>query len=62
MPRALRENWLDYADAVRDLCIAAIAKRHTHRQYLRWLEEEIKRLAKTPRPKKLKPVQLLLAF
>lgn len=63
MPRAMRANWFDYADAVRDLCIAAIAKRYTHRQYLRWLEAEIKHLAAKRRSeKRLDPVQLLLAF
>lgn len=62
MPRAVRENWPDYAEAVRELCIAAIEKRHTHRQYIRWLEGEIHRLAKAPRTSAPKPAQLTLPF
>ena len=38
MPRVIRERWPEYASQVRDLCIAAIEKRHTHRPYIRWLE------------------------
>lgn len=49
MPRLMRERWPDYAESVRELCIAAIAKRHTQRQYIRWLEQEIRQLAKAPR-------------
>ena len=63
MPRTMRERWPDYAEAVRDRCIAAIDKRHTHRQYIRWLEEEIRKLAKSPRPEKtIAPTQLFLPF
>jgi len=63
MPRAMRANWFDYADGVRDLCIAAIAKRQTHRQYLRWLESEIHRLAASrPTKKAPYPMQLPLIF
>ena len=47
MPRMMRERWPDYAESVRDLCIAAIAKRHTERHYIRWLEQEIRALAKS---------------
>jgi hypothetical protein len=63
MPRMMRERWLEYAESVRELCIAAIAKRHTHRQYIRWLEQEIRQLAKTPkREKSTGPAQLFLPF
>ena len=63
MPRSMREHWPDYAEAVRNLCIAAIEKRHTQRQYIRWLEQEIRELAKTPkREKSTGPAQLLLPF
>ena len=63
MPRWVREHWPDYALAVRDLCIAAIHKRHTYRQYIRWLEEEIRRLSRQPRQRKsLAPAQLTLPF
>jgi hypothetical protein len=63
MPRRMRERWPDYAESVRELCIAAIAKRHTQRQYIRWLEQEIHQLAKTPKPTKpAPPAQLLLPF
>jgi len=63
MPRAMRESWPDYAESVRDLCIAAIEKRHAQRQYIRWLEQEIRALAKAPKREKLTgPAQLLLPF
>jgi hypothetical protein len=62
MPRAVRENWPAYAEAVRGLCIAAIEKRHTHRQYIRWLEGEIRRLARTAPKVESKPAQLTLPF
>lgn len=52
MPRIMRERWPDYAESVRELCITAIAKRHTQRQYIRWLEQEIRQLAKAPRREK----------
>jgi len=58
----MREHWPAYADPVRDLCIAAIEKRHTHRQYIRWLEEQIRKLAKAPRQSKPMPAQLALPF
>jgi len=63
MPRIMRECWPDYAEPVRELCIAAIEKRHTLRQYIRWLEEELHKLV--PVPKRHQPagsVQLSLPF
>jgi len=63
MPRTMREHWPDYAESVRDLCIAAIAKRHTQRQYIRWLEQEIRLLAKAPKHEKtISSAQLVLPF
>ncbi|HXV50216.1 MAG TPA: hypothetical protein VEB61_15525 [Candidatus Binatia bacterium] len=63
MPRAMRDRWPLFAEAVRDLCIAAIEKRPTERRYIRWLEEEIRKLAKTPpRQKATGPTQLALPF
>jgi hypothetical protein len=62
MPRLIRDRWPDYANEVRDLCIAAIEKRHTHRHYIRWLEEELRKLAKTPRARDPQPDQLRLPF
>ena len=44
LPRRIREAWPEYADRVRDLCIAAIEKRGTERLYIRWLEAELRRL------------------
>lgn len=48
LPRSVRENWPYFAHAIRELCIAAIRKRTTHRFYIRWLESEIRRLASGP--------------
>lgn len=63
MPRAMRDRWPLFAEAVRDLCIAAIEKRPTERRYIRWLEEEIRKLAKTPpRQKASGSTQLDLPF
>ncbi len=63
MPRMMRERWPDYAESVRELCIAAIDKRHTQRQYIRWLEQEIGQLAQAPkREKSTGSAQLLLPF
>ena len=62
MPRTLREHWLDYAEAVRALCKAAIEKRHTHRLYIRWLEDELVRLSKTGRIQQTAAAQLTLPF
>jgi hypothetical protein len=61
MPRAIRECWPDYAEAIRQLCIAAIEKRKHHRLYIRWLESEIRKLPSSEPPTKSKgPIQLLL--
>lgn len=62
IPRIIREQWPDYAGPVRDLCIAAIEKRHTHRHYIRWLEDELRKLAKTRRAKERPIEQLSLPF
>jgi hypothetical protein len=63
MPRIMRQRWPDYAESVRELCIAAIDKRHTQRQYIRWLEQEIAQLAKAPKREKSDgSAQLLLPF
>jgi hypothetical protein len=62
MPRIVRDRWPDYADAVRDLCIKAIAKRHTHRQYIRWLEDEIAKLPAMHVRKKTASTQLTLPW
>jgi hypothetical protein len=62
MPKSVRERWPDYAETVRELCVAAIAKRHTYRHYIRWLEEEIKKLPKSPRQEKSAVAQLTLPF
>jgi hypothetical protein len=60
LPRQVREAWPAYASAVRELCIAAIEKRRTHRCYIRWLEGELRRLAKAPCAATDLPGQLLL--
>ena len=44
MPRAVRENWRDYAGRVRSLCVEAIRQRPSHRTYIRWLESRIAEL------------------
>ncbi len=62
MPRLVRDHWPEYANQVRDLCIAAIEKRHSHRFYIRWLEDELRKLAKTARPKRPEADQLPLPF
>ncbi len=62
MPRIMRARWPEYAESIRELCIAAIDKRHTHRQYIRWLEEEIRNLAHTPRAQGVAQAQLILPF
>jgi len=62
LPRAMRERWTDYAKEVRELCIVAIEKRNEFRLYIRWLEAEIRELAKTPPPEKAEPKQLILPF
>ncbi len=50
LPRVVRENWPRYAGSIRFLCIAAIEKRRTHRFYIRWLEEQIRRLSRGTTP------------
>ena len=63
MPRMMRERWSAYAEAVRELCIAAIARRPTQRLYIQWLEKEIAQLAKKPRVEKASgSAQLSLPF
>lgn len=60
IPRVLRERWPDYAVAVRALCIAAIEKRLCHRHYIRWLEDELRKLPQAMRPRECKIEQLEL--
>jgi len=62
MPRVIRERWLEYAEAVRGLCVAAVEKRRNYRFYIRWLESEIRKLPSVePAPTKpTEPMQLLL--
>lgn len=60
LPRTVRENWAVYATRVRELCIAAIEKRRTHRFYIRWLERQLERLAQAPQAEQHRPGQLLL--
>ena len=62
MPRIMRERWAEYSESVHELCIAAIEKRHTQRRYIRWLEDEIRKLAKAPVEKKIASAQLALPF
>jgi hypothetical protein len=62
LPRSVRQRWPDYADQVRDLCIAAIEKRVTYRRYIRWLEDELCKLGQRPEVKKPRPDQLSLPF
>ena len=62
LPRALRERWPDYADEVRELCVTAIGKRHTERQYIRWLENEILKLTRAVIKTRPLLAQLELAF
>jgi hypothetical protein len=46
LPKDVRENWDHYAERIRALCIAAIDKRKDERFYIRWLEAQIRMLAK----------------
>ncbi len=63
LPRIMRECWPDYAESVREMCIAAIEKRHTQRQYIRWLEHQLRQRAKAARrEKRVNPAQLCLPF
>ena len=50
MPPIIREQWNDHAEAVRALCVAAIEKRNSFRLYIRWLEDEIRKLRRVPSP------------
>ena len=61
MPRIMRERWLDYAEPVRRLCIAAIQQRISQRLYIQWLEKEVDKLAKAA-PQRRIPAQLILPF
>ena len=60
LPRGVREKWPQYARPVRSLCVAAIERRKTYRFYLRWLEAEIKQLARGPLRKARDATQLSL--
>src|SRR5215471_5677795 len=62
LPRVMRERWLDYANEVRKLCIKAIDKRENFRLYIRWLEGEVRKLAKGRLTTRVVPEQLLLPF
>jgi len=62
MPRSIRERWPEYSEPVRELCVAAIDRRHTHRHYIRWLEDEIRKLPKALRQEKITVAQLTLPF
>ena len=62
MPRIVRDRWPDYAQAVRELCISAIEKRHTQRQYIRWLEDQIAKLPATQMPRNPASTQLMLPW
>jgi hypothetical protein len=62
MPRIMRERWLDYAEAVRRLCIAAIERRSTQRLYIQWLETEAAKLTKALPRQKIIAAQLFLPF
>jgi len=43
----LKSNWLRYAMRVRELCIAAIARRREHPRYIQWLKRELRILARS---------------
>lgn len=60
LPRVVRKHWPRYAKSVRALCIMAIEKRKTHRLYIRWLESEVKQLARKPLRESNSFKQLLL--
>lgn len=62
LPRRIRENWPPYAAKVRALCRAAIKKRGKTRLYIRWLEEELKKLAREPLKKISEEEQASLPF
>jgi len=60
MPKIVREHWPDYADSVRQLCIAAIARRSIHRLYIQWLEVETAQLIRSRLHEKSIAAQLTL--
>ncbi|MGH7848069.1 MAG: hypothetical protein ACREQW_23235 [Candidatus Binatia bacterium] len=63
LPKDVREDWSRYAERIRALCIAAIDKRKHERFYIRWLEAQIRTLAKKkPAAPPAQPVQLSLPF
>jgi hypothetical protein len=62
LPPMVRKNWPLYAKSVRALCLAAIEKRATHRLYIAWLEEQIRRLAQERLEKLDQGMQLQLSF
>ena len=63
MPRAVRENWRDYAVRVRSLCVEAIRQRSRRRTYIRWLESRIAELPeRTPVSRADPPKQLSLSL
>ncbi len=62
LPRRIRENWPPYAKRVRALCSAAIRKRGKIRLYIRWLEEEFKKLAREPLKERPAEAQRSLPF
>lgn len=62
LPRMIRDQWPEYAQSVRRLCIDAIEKRHTHRRYIRWLEDEIAKLPRRQAHRPLTSPQLLLPW
>jgi hypothetical protein len=62
LPRAVRENWPAYARSVRRLCMAAVEKRKSYRLYIRWLEAQIKNLARKPATVGRESGQLRLPF
>lgn len=45
LPKAIYEQWREHAKSVRELCINAIEIRETKRQYLKWLQTELRILA-----------------
>jgi hypothetical protein len=61
MPHRMRAYWVDYAEDVRRLCVAAIETRKTNRFYIRWLESELFRLSRKL-PVKKSGEQLSLFF
>jgi hypothetical protein len=62
LPRMVRDRWPDYAEKIRQLCIAAIEKRQTYRCYIRWLESEIRKAGESPSQKPNELGQLSLPF